>query len=527
MIPDGSPKNFSASNLPSYIFRGTFENANGELQGLMLSDYAPEQSRPYGFYVASLTHVNGYPEGVEQLDWISAETPGPFELSSRPRPSYPLWASATADVIRHIFATASLRFSSYDLSLGIASNYESYPRTGSINVKTFPGGRDITMVSMGGRVEKVTLGDSNLELDLLDDLQAPPGEFVTAAFIHGQKLIAFTQREFTGVDHWYQDVGLDYSVQTDFGQVMMYEADLPSTSQTRTPARLWGVIASRSGRDALVCWAEPASDTSQDWTLGGLPAQATLSADGHCVILARDRSGGAETHTDWLVEGSLPGGGRVLIAGLRDRRDWWPFAIGMTRSRAQGVTPEVWSPTTDGYVGREGSVMDAQLSYGRPNTRMVDFLRPKGFGGIDKTGVDAAGGGLWIARFGVALGDTDLLLARISDGVVLAKVDPKDVLRDLKTNCQGGGALVILSKQPEQTNVLHYISADGTATQVATPSHSHRLSTQRWPNVRRRGWRACVHGHERYLGQPWGSGGRCQHSALWCQSVLADLRRQS
>lgn len=490
---NGTPKRCggdAVGGFASCTLRGTYEGADGQLRALATSNSKVGQVRPHGYWIASPAPVPAGPDVSRIEGWISHATPGSYSTLDD-LGSYPLWIEEpTAGLLRTVKSAARLSSGTHDLTTGRSDTLDAYPRTGSVNVHSYPGGRTITMVSLGGLVQRVVPLDDALGIETLGDIEAPPGEFVTAALMHDDGLLVFTQRGFAGVDAWYRDEGIDYAVQTDFGEVMLYRAALPKQQQAPPPPeRLWSLSGMRSGRDAVVCWDAPAKTVDDGWTLGGVDATARLEADGHCVLLIRGEGDGVDlaSPSAWTVEGPVPDSGRVAIGGLHAAPDGFPFDLdplwveGGSSDVVNGR--ESFGPVRDGFFGTRARAVGPHGVRARRNSLAYEFIRPHWLGDIYYAGrlgewaFDIGGHGLWAIRWSVEAGNDDMLIGRLDNSRTLA-IDATTAreLTELSTRRQGGGAFV-RRRTIDGTDMLS-IAPTGEFTARPLPPHDASFMLQ-------------------------------------------------
>lgn len=462
------PPSSTCTDCPPATHQGSFVASNDRFATLATSKRRPR--RPDGLWIVDME--DGVSVDDEFLGWMPIDLPSADALNTTP-PTYPLHIEAApGGDLRLLRPLPRMHFAHYDAEAGVTTAFEAYPRTGSYNVYSFHGGRNITTASLDGKIESLHLLEKGLGVRTLGRVRVPKGEFLTAALELDDQLLIFTQRGFEGIDAWYMGGAENLSFISHFGETMVYRADIPD-AQPETPSNIWGLIGARSGRDALICWPNPAQQLKADWTLGGLPAAALLSEDGRCALLRR--SGGLEDATrpsSWTVEGSVPGAGRVAIGGLHAARDMWPFA-GTTGGNGASFAPV----DKGGFVDGRGLVIDASSSRARYNNHLFEFVSPwwSNISLIFQSASDVAGHGLWVVRSGRELGDTHPVLALLTpEGLIEPVTEDVGLSGTLVTASEGGGALM-LSHPQAGTDFVDGVRAfrpDGTMVTLATPSYA-------------------------------------------------------
>ncbi|MCA9515134.1 MAG: hypothetical protein KC635_09350 [Myxococcales bacterium] len=115
------------------------------------------------------------------------------------------------------------------------------------------------------------------------------------------------------------------------------------TPQALTPAPALAVNATASGEDAVVCAPGLTAAAVSGWSLGGEPAAAG-PADAGCVLLTRAGDADPGAVGGWVLEGELPGIGRLVIA---------------LAAPAPSATGPLWAAGADGRFMGSDEVFDA------------------------------------------------------------------------------------------------------------------------------------------------------------------------
>lgn len=485
---NGSPltdllANDGVEDIIAFVHQGMWQSPDGVWHGAATSEDAPAPTKLDGRWITLLDLTGSTPRGIDPVGWFSIDAPGPSR-AGRGGPAYPLQVQQSGDgSLRYLEIGTHLQFGSHEPKTGWAQRHDAYPRKGSVNIVRYQGGQTVVMASLDGRIEAIHVQDDGLGIEVLGDVAAPAGEFVTGAFLWRDTLWVSTQRNFRGVDNWYQPDGINFAVNTDFGEVMLYRAHVPGGgAQVRPPDNVWGITGMRSGRDLVVCWPNPAEEVAPDWTLGGEPVEVRLGPDGRCALLIRSLSDERDlaSAAAWVAEGTVPGSRRVAVAGLGNGRDVWPFALGPGEATQQ-VTGEyaqehLFAPLMGGgFVSKDARVLDAQAVRARRNSLLYEFVVPswQRLDLFDPRGADHAGGGIWgirAAQFGEDVATVALLGP---ESVTVADAGDVQTWSPLITASEGGGAVLVRTYRPNfpTWREVMAIRSDGSATILPTPSY--------------------------------------------------------
>jgi hypothetical protein len=170
-----------------------------------------------------------------------------------------------------------------------------------------------------GTVDELTITSDGATLTRVADLDLPEGHELVGALPDGaNQLLVFTVQgrgDFVGG-----------SREPEMGNLHAWTAALPAPPSN--PAEYEGpsaaelnIVAMPTGPDVQVCWPSGTAELT-GWTLGGHAARAIPArSDGSCVLLLRDQTLPFDPAAldAWLVEGPVPGVGRVAIAQHPDR----------------------------------------------------------------------------------------------------------------------------------------------------------------------------------------------------------------
>ncbi len=188
-------------------------------------------------------------------------------------------------------------------------------------VRATPAQRDVVMVSPGGNVDRMVLGEQGWQRQPLASVALPFGHsgFVGAFAIPGlqgagERLLLFT-RVFPPWTFTFDDGTAEETVQP---MTLAWTAPIPEKAPVRPWLGALAVTAEKIGADVRVCWPAAGEPEVEGWTLGGAPPQQVVPHfDNHqCVALFRAHSAAvaADEPGGMVVEGPVPGVGRVRVA---------------------------------------------------------------------------------------------------------------------------------------------------------------------------------------------------------------------
>ncbi|MCB9618709.1 MAG: hypothetical protein H6724_04550 [Sandaracinus sp.] len=302
----------------------------------------------------------------------------------------------------------------------------SLPGT-TLSARLDPAGRTYLATTHDGGVRRVEIGAAGFAQFQLADLDLPEGDELVTAFPHQGGLLVITQRgreDFEGG-----------ALRPVFGTLHAFTAAVDPTRRDRPlDTRPHDIATFRTGTDMRVCYstATPSPGLS-GFTLGGFPAEA-VKLDDHCVLLLRERATMDLDAVDaWLVEGPIPGVGRVSIASVSEPRE--PLR-----------ETEAWKRVAP-LAG--GGFASLSLRYGNGMTPIGTPARPLPLStNIIETGLPDAGGlGIWQAN---RAGDPPVtcpdeipscqILRNVSDTYTEVLV-PSGTSAAVKVQLRGGGVL--------------------------------------------------------------------------------------
>ncbi len=315
--------------------------------------------------------------------------------------------------------TGRIAFSRLEAIPRAAGEHYAFPAMEVQSAVATPGGHEYFLFGYEGLLRRVHLARDGIELEAVAQLAPPEGDFLSAAFVVGDEVIALSQRDMKGADPWFTEGGIDRTHFTSSGDVYAWRAPLPAAGARARPSPIFGVEAQVFDKDVRVCWAPGGGPADEDsFTLGGA-APAAVIEHGPCVLLVR---AAPESHEAplrpgaWAIEGEVPGAGRVAIALSPDV--WRSKHFGKGWEHPRGFDHAGGEPALVGAPLAGGGMVSTLGVFGPGLISGTDENATRGGG---RAARDAAGHGLWTYRPQWSLHGVSLLHR---DGETVVDLEP-------------------------------------------------------------------------------------------------------